>query len=108
MQGHLFHIGAMPKSEFLGQFQTRHAFQNIKHKILGNTAHADLMIAVMSVLQRQFKRQDLIPEGLIIQWFQPLFNIIDITKFSHGFKIANPVIVMQILNAKRGSPWLTV
>jgi len=108
MQGHLFHMGAVSQPELLGEFQTRHAFQNIKDKIFGNTNHADLMIAVMSVLQRQLKRQDLKPECLIVQRFQPLFNIVDITKFSHELKIANPVIEMQILNAKRGSPWLKV
>lgn len=107
MQGHLFHIGAVFQSELLGELQTRHAFQNIKDKIFGNADHPDLMIAVMSVLQRQLKRQDLKPEGLIVQRCQPLFNVIDITKFSHGFKIANPVNEMQILNTKRGSPWLT-
>lgn len=108
MQGHLFHISAMSQPELLGEFQTRHALQDIKHEIFGDTTHADLMIAMIAVLQRQFKRQDLIPEGLIIQRCQPLFNVIDIAKLSHGFKIANPVIEMQILNAKRGSPWLTV
>lgn len=108
MQGHLFHIGAMAKPEFLGEFQTRHTLQNIKHELFRYTARADQMIAMILVLQGEFKRQDLKPEGLIIQWLQPLFNVIDIAKLSHGFKIANPISGTQILNAKRGSPWLTV
>lgn len=108
MQRHLFHIGAMAKPKFLGEFQTRHAFQNIKHEFFRYSARADQMIAMTVVLQGEFKRQDLKPEGLIVQWLQPLFNVINIAKLSHGFKIANLTSGMQILNAKRGSPWLTV
>lgn len=88
----------------VGQFNPGHGFKDTQNGCLIDLAIADLLIAMRTGLQVQLKRRDSSPKALIVHWLQPCLNVINISEFSHGFKVSRCDSVMQ--KAVRDGGWI--
>jgi len=78
------------------EFIRCHVFENRQYGFTRDLTICDLLLAMIVVLQHQIVRAYCTPEILITKRRKPIFNIIRVFKFLHGFKLARFGIVAQI------------
>ncbi len=84
----------------LNDLEPHHAFQNIQHGSLINNALRDLGIAMFFGLHGNIECRDFPPELIVVQRFQPLFNVFSVFKTTHAQSVHKRARRMQIWSTK--------
>lgn len=78
------------------QFLPCHALQHIENGWLIDGARSDLRVATLPRLKREFKRRDLFPERIVVEWFEPLLHIFHVIERIHPEMVPDCRSQMQI------------
>lgn len=89
------HIAAPLELEDRGQFQPCEVLQHDQDGLFIHPVF-DVGVAFISRDHDQAVGFDLLPEGLVIHRLQPVFNVVDISEFTHEFRIAERTPPAQI------------
>ena len=84
------------------EFIRCHVFEDRQYGFPRDLTFSDLLFAMIVILQHQIVRAHLTPKVLVAKWRKPIFNIIRVFKFLHGFKLARFGIEAQISNLRAG------
>lgn len=92
---HAGHVAAPLELQDRGQFQPCEVFQHDEHSLFIHSVF-NVGVAFVTRDHDQAVGFDLLPEGLVIHRLQPVFNIVDISEFTHEFRIAERIPRAQI------------
>lgn len=99
--GHGRLVDAVLQIEGLPQFHHRHVLKPAQNEISGNLSARNQPVAVIAILQTQAIRRNRVPKRNVLQRHQPLFNILNIFKNSHGKSVPDRRFAMQICAPER-------
>lgn len=95
MHGYQRYVAAPLQLEDRCQLQPRKVFQDVEN---GLFVHAvlDIGVALFARQHHQAIGPDLFPEGLVIQWFKPVLNVVYVSEFHDEYSISNKLSSLQI------------
>ena len=81
MHGHQRQIVPPFKFEDRGEFDPGEVLQHIENGFLVDISSRDVHVALLTRKHDQTIRPDFAPEGLVVHWLEPVFNIIGVFEF---------------------------